>query len=81
MSAPKAGRQSPKPGDQSGAQQQDPMFSEHTSIDTRPAAELGQELSEGSGIKLPSNPVHPLEEIEAGKYGKSIRKFEEGSLE
>lgn len=80
MSAPKAGRQSPEPENQSGAQQQDPMFSEHTAIDTRPAAELGQDLSEGSSLQLPSNPVPRLEEIEAGKYGESIRNFEEGSL-
>lgn len=81
MSAPKAGRQSPEPQLQSGAQQQDPMFSEHTAIDSRPAPELGQKLSEGSGLQLPSNPVPPLEVIEAGKYGKSIRNFEEGGLE
>ncbi|KAJ5283280.1 hypothetical protein N7505_001260 [Penicillium chrysogenum] len=80
MSAPKAGRQSPEPEHQSGAQQRDPMFSKHTTIDTRPAAELGQELSEGSSLQLPSNPVPHLEEIEAGKYGKAIRNYEEGSL-
>ncbi|KAJ5556034.1 hypothetical protein N7513_003676 [Penicillium frequentans] len=80
MSAPKAGRQSPDPEHQSGAQQQDPMFSEHTAIDTRPAAELGQELGEGNSLQLPSNPVPRLEEIEAGKYGTSIRNYEEGNL-
>lgn len=81
MSAPKAGRQSPDPEHQSGAQQQDPMFSEYTDIDSRPAAELGQNLSEESDFQLPSNPVSALEKIEAGKYGKSIRNYEEGSLE
>ncbi|KAJ5337379.1 uncharacterized protein N7506_005401 [Penicillium brevicompactum] len=80
MSAPQADRQSPGPKNQSGTQQQDPMFSEYTAIDTRPAAELGQELSEGSSLQLPRNPVPHLEKIEAGKYEKSIRNFEEGSL-
>jgi hypothetical protein len=77
MSAPKGGRQSPDPERQSGAQQQDPMFSKHTAIETRPAAELGHKMGETNDHPLLSNPVHPLEKIEAGKYGQSIRGFEE----
>lgn len=80
MFALKPGRNSPEPETQSGAQQQDPMFSKRIAIDTRPAAELGHKLSEDGDLELPSNPVSLLEKIEAAKYGKSTRVFEEGSL-
>lgn len=80
MSAPKGGRQSPDPEHQSGAQQQDPMFSEHTAVETRPAPEIGHKMDEINDHPLLSNPVHPLENIEAGKYGRSIRGFEEGRI-
>ncbi|KAJ5363886.1 uncharacterized protein N7496_009599 [Penicillium cataractarum] len=59
------GRQSPDPEHQSGAQQRDPMFSEHKAIETRPAPELGHKMGEANDHPLLSNPVHPLENIEA----------------
>lgn len=80
MSAPPVGRQSPDPEHQSGAQLKDPMFSEHKAIETRPAPELGHEMGETNDDPLLSNPIHRLEIIEAGKYGSSIRCFEEGRI-
>lgn len=80
MSALNPGRNSPEPETLSGAQQQDPMFTQHIPIDTRPAAELGHQLSEDEDLELPSNPVSLLEKIEEAKYGNSTRVFEEGSL-
>ena len=56
------------------------MFSEHRAIEMRSAPELGHKIGETNDYPLLSNPIHPLEIIEAGKYGRSIRGFEEGRI-
>ncbi|KAE8390764.1 hypothetical protein BDV23DRAFT_154307 [Aspergillus alliaceus] len=65
MSAPRSGRQSPPPEHQTGAQQQDPPSSGHTSQGIHKDTS-GRSQVEG----LTSNPKHPLEDIEAKKFEK-----------
>ncbi|KAJ5776930.1 hypothetical protein N7520_000176 [Penicillium odoratum] len=77
MSSKNAGRQSPPPESQSGAQQRDPPSSGKIGdSSSRPAPEFAQQQSDQSkGDVLTSNPVHPLEKIEADKYRKGTGNF------
>lgn len=69
MSAPKAGRQSPDPETQSGAQQQDVPGSGRVLPEYAPPSgdEYAKQSSEETKGRLKSNPVHPLEKREKGK--------------
>ncbi|KAJ5105564.1 hypothetical protein NUU61_002911 [Penicillium alfredii] len=71
MSAPRSGRQSPPEERQSGAQQRDPPGSGKANLDGHPPpAEFPQQRSDEEKSRLPSNPEHPLEKIEAAKFAK-----------
>lgn len=71
MSAPNAGRQSPDPERQTGAQQQDPVSSGRTAPEYRGEPNHSKRESDATKYtKLESNPHHPLEDIEARKYEK-----------
>ncbi|KAJ9235479.1 hypothetical protein DTO271D3_8274 [Paecilomyces variotii] len=71
MSAPRGGRQSPDPERQSGAQLQEVPGSGHTRPEQAPSPEHAQKSSnETKEHGLESNPVHPLEKIEAEKFSK-----------
>lgn len=61
MSAPKAGRQSPDPERQPGAQLQDPPGIGKTTPNAAPSDQYSQEKSEQTKAGLPSNPEHTLE--------------------
>ncbi|KAF1978561.1 hypothetical protein BU23DRAFT_227554 [Bimuria novae-zelandiae CBS 107.79] len=60
MSAPNAGRQSPEPKNQSGAQQQDVPASNINDQGAEPSQGTKQ-ANEDSKSGLNSNPTHPLE--------------------
>ena len=66
MSAPLAGRQSPPPERQSGAQQQDIPGSGKTNVGKQPSPVLSSE--EYRDNVMTSNPESRLEKIEAAKY-------------
>lgn len=69
MSAPLSGRQSPPEERQSGAQQRDPPASGKTNVVDHSTPESAQQKSEEhKKVGLQSNPVHPLENVEAAKY-------------
>lgn len=72
MSAPNAGRQSPPPESQSGAQQQDPPASGKIGGNApRPASDFAQhESDEQKNQSLKSNPEHPLDKVEEAKFSK-----------
>lgn len=71
MSAPRPGRQSPDPERQSGAQLNDTPGTGKTSMGSHPPAEDTKKAAdEFQSHGLTSNPVHPLEKIEADKYVK-----------
>lgn len=71
MSAPNAGRQSPEPERQTGAQLQDPVSSGKTASEYRGEPNHSKRESDAAKYtKLESNPHHPLEDIEARKYEK-----------
>ncbi|KAJ5569777.1 uncharacterized protein N7459_009207 [Penicillium hispanicum] len=81
MSAPLPGRQSPDPERQTGAQQRDPPASGKigpSGSSSRPAPGFAQQQSEeAKSHRLPSNPEHPLEKIEAEKFAKAgVNKVE-----
>ena len=60
MSAPNAGRQSPDPERQSGAQQQDPVASKPNEQGGAPSLDHAKEASDDQKAALSSNPTHPL---------------------
>ncbi|PYI05830.1 hypothetical protein BO78DRAFT_397682 [Aspergillus sclerotiicarbonarius CBS 121057] len=66
MSAPRAGRQSPPPERQTGAQQQDPPSEGKAHPQYAPPEHSAQDQTAG----LSSNPKHPLEDIESAKFAK-----------
>lgn len=70
MSAPKAGRQSPDPENQSGAQQQDvPGLGKVLPEYAPPEGdEYSKQSSERTKSELKSNPVHPLEKVQGEKW-------------
>jgi hypothetical protein len=70
MSAPNAGRQSPEPETQTGAQQQETPGTGRTSVGSHPSPEQSAHSSEEFKKTLQSNPEHPLEKIEAEKFAK-----------
>jgi hypothetical protein len=71
MSAPYPGRQSPDPERQSGAQLNDTPGTGKTSLGSHPSSDETKKASdEFQSHGLTSNPVHPLEKIEADKYVK-----------
>ncbi|CEL01275.1 hypothetical protein ASPCAL00863 [Aspergillus calidoustus] len=81
MSARLSGRQSPPPEAQTGAQENSPPGSGRTDAKFAPPPEYAPKAAEAHKGKdddermsgtagLTSNPVHPLEEIEAAKYKK-----------
>jgi hypothetical protein len=61
MSAPNAGRQSPDPERQPGAQLQDPPGLGKATPNAAPSDKYSQEKSEHTKDGLQSNPEHPLE--------------------
>jgi hypothetical protein len=61
MSAPNAGRQSPDPERQTGAQQQDVPGSGKTVPNAAPSDQHAKDKSEQTKSGLQSNPTHPLE--------------------
>lgn len=77
MSAPASGRQSPPPERQTGIQQQEPPASGKIGgSSSRPAPEFAQQESEQhKESRLESNPEHPLDKIEAGKYVKGTGNY------
>lgn len=79
MSARFSGRQSPPPESQTGAQENSPPGSGRTDAKFAPPPEYAPKTAESHQDKneeqsqlsgLTSNPVHPLEEIEARKWRK-----------
>lgn len=71
MSATRTGRQSPDPERQPGAQQQEVPASGHGLPEQAPSPEHSQkESNKTKDFVLESNPVHPLEKIEAEKFEK-----------
>ncbi|KAF2191311.1 hypothetical protein K469DRAFT_720300 [Zopfia rhizophila CBS 207.26] len=70
MSAPNAGRQSPDPEGQSGAQLQDPIASKPNDQGGAPSAEHAKQASDDQKANLSSNPVHPLEKYAEEKTSK-----------
>jgi hypothetical protein len=60
MSAPNAGRQSPEPEQQTGAQQSDVPASDVNDQGAAPS-EGAKQASEDQKERLSSNPTHPLE--------------------
>ena len=69
MSAPNAGRQSPEPERQTGAQQQDAQ-SKPNELSGAPSMEHAKEASDDQKAKLSSNPTHPLEKYAEEKTSK-----------
>ncbi|OCK85779.1 hypothetical protein K432DRAFT_377290 [Lepidopterella palustris CBS 459.81] len=69
MSAPKAGRQSPEPENQTGAQQQDPQANPNDQ-GAAPSAEYAKDVSKEQLSNLSSNPTHPLEKFAEQKTSK-----------
>ncbi|RAL03415.1 uncharacterized protein BO80DRAFT_462640 [Aspergillus ibericus CBS 121593] len=69
MSAPHAGRQSPSPSRQTGAQQQDPPSEGKAQPQYAPPEHSAQD-HESQTAGLTSNPKHPLEDIESAKFTK-----------
>jgi hypothetical protein len=61
MSAPNAGRQSPEPESQSGAQQQDVPASGKTKANAAPSDDHAKDKSDEDKSGLSSNPTHPLQ--------------------
>ncbi|KAJ5320160.1 hypothetical protein N7508_000443 [Penicillium antarcticum] len=71
MSAPHAGRQSPDPERQTGAQLNDTPGTGRTTMGSHPSSEQTQKgADEFKSHGLTSNPEHPLEKIEAAKFAK-----------
>jgi hypothetical protein len=71
MSAPYAGRQSPDPERQTGAQVNDTPGTGKTTMGSHPSSEDAQHAAdEFKTHGLKSNPEHPLEKIEAEKFAK-----------
>ncbi|KAJ5542274.1 hypothetical protein N7535_004695 [Penicillium sp. DV-2018c] len=71
MSAPNAGRQSPDPERQSGAQQQDTPGTGKTRVGSHPEAGQAQKAAEQfKEHGLQSNPEHPLEKHQEEKFSK-----------
>ncbi|KAF2473522.1 uncharacterized protein BDR25DRAFT_283132 [Lindgomyces ingoldianus] len=60
MSAPNAGRQSPGPESQTGAQQQDPVAMNPNEQGGAPSQSHAKEASDDQKANLASNPTHPL---------------------
>ncbi|KAF2244480.1 hypothetical protein BU26DRAFT_523128 [Trematosphaeria pertusa] len=70
MSAPNAGRQSPDPERQTGAQQQDPVASNVNEQGGAPSQGNAKEASDDQKASLSSNPTHPLEKFAEEKTSK-----------
>lgn len=77
MSAPNAGRQSPDPERQSGAQVSDASAGSGKMEDQKTTATTtqGEEGAEGEGgvAGLESNPTHPLEAEAEAKTSKTVQ--------
>lgn len=61
MSAPNAGRQSPEPERQPGAQQQEATGSGKVNPNAAPSDDFSKAKSDENKASLGSNPTHPLE--------------------
>jgi len=70
MSAPNAGRQSPEPETQSGAQGKDPMSD--GKVDDTPKDDFAKGESEDTKGGLESNPTHPLQQAADDKVSKTV---------
>lgn len=70
MSAPNAGRQSPDPERQTGAQQQDATGSGKAAPNAAPSDDFSKDKSEENKSSLDSNPTHPLEQAAKDKVSK-----------
>ena len=71
MSAPNAGRQSPEPEQQTGAQQQDAQAKPNDL--GAEAKEGAQQASKDALSGLESNPTHPLEKAAEEKTSKTVK--------
>lgn len=65
-----AGRQSPSPERQSGAQQQDTPGTGRTGLGSHPSREEVLRAAKEFQEHMESNPEHPLDRIEAEKFAK-----------
>lgn len=70
MSAPNAGRQSPEPSRQTGAQQSDPTSTKANQQGGAPTDHSAQDESNETKSKLSSNPTHPLAKASEEKTSK-----------
>jgi hypothetical protein len=71
MSAPNAGRQSPSPEGQTGAQQQAPPASNVNDQGGAPSQDYAKESSDDTKAALSSNPTHPLAKSAEEKTSKT----------